>query len=123
MASVTLSARSHCYGVPRNAASLWNTYEFQQGDIKGLKFGGGVTLRDGQLACCDMPAYSIPGYATVDLLAAYSRQVGKSRVTVQLNVNNLLDKNYYTGLNTQFNSAYLDFGMPRTFMGSIGVQF
>ncbi len=115
MASVTLSARSHCYGVPRNAACLWNTYEFQQGDIKGLKFGGGVTLRDGQLACCDMPAYSIPGYATVDLLAAYS--------PVQLNVNNLLDKNYYTGLNTQFNSAYLDFGMPRTFMGSIGVQF
>ena len=117
---------SRFWGVPRNAASLWNTYEFQQGDIKGLKFGGGVTLRDGQVACCDSPAYTIPGYATVDVLAAYSRNVGKSKVTVQLNVNNLLDKNYYTGLNTQsvfFNSAYLDFGMPRTFMGSIGVQF
>jgi iron complex outermembrane receptor protein len=116
---------SRFYGVPRNTASLWNTYEFQHGDIKGFKFGGGVTLRDGQLACCDSPAYKIPGYVTLDLIAAYIRQLGKSKVTVQLNINNLLDKHYYTGLNTTSanNAAFLDFGTPRSVMGSIGVQF
>ena len=118
---------SRFWGVPRNTASLWNTYELQQGDIKGLKFGGGVTLRNGQIACCDAPAYTLPGYVTVDVLAAYSRNVGKAKVTLQLNVNNLLDKSYYTGLQTYVNSgnnaAFLDFGMPRTFMGSIGIQF
>jgi iron complex outermembrane receptor protein len=116
---------SRYWGVPRNTARVWNTYEFQQGNLLGLKFGGGVTVRSGQVACCSDPAYTIPGYATVDLLAAYSRKVGKSKVTVQLNVDNLLDKHFYTGLNTApfTNSAFLDFGASRTFMGSIGVQF
>ena len=56
-----------------------------------MKLGGGVTLRDGPVACCDISAYTIPGYATVDVLAAYSR--------------------------------YVDWGMPRTVMDSIGIQF
>ena len=121
-----VTAGSRFFAVPRNTASLWSTYEFQQGDIKGLKFGGGVTLRDGQLACCDDPMFSIPGYATVDVLAAYSRKVGKSKVTLQLNVNNLLDKYYYTGLQTVgfgTNYGFLDFGTPRNVMGSINIQY
>ncbi|MCX7101101.1 MAG: TonB-dependent siderophore receptor, partial [Methylobacter sp.] len=116
---------SRYWGVPRNTASLWNTYEFQQGDLQGLKFGGGVTLHDGKTGCCDTPALNIPGYATLDLMTAYSRKVGKSKVTLQLNVNNLLDKNYYTSAytNQSLNRAALDFGTPRSFMGSIGIQF
>ena len=50
--------------------------------------------------------------------------VGKSKITAQFNVNNLLDKQYYTGGSFGVGSAiYATFGMPRTFMGSIGVQF
>lgn len=117
------------FNVPRNTASFWNTYEFLESDLKGLKFGGGVTLRDGQPGCCDVPAVTIPGYATVDLLAAYSLKVGPTKITTQLNINNLLDKRYYTGLLSQgfntvgYSSAGLDFGQPRTVMGSINVQF
>lgn len=90
----------------------------QEGDLRGIKFGGGVTLRDGQTACCDAPAAKTHGYATVDLLATYSMDVGKSKVTAQFNVNNLLDKHYFTGLNTigSSNSGIVDFGVPRTFM-------
>ncbi len=113
------------WNVPSNTGSLWNTFEFQDGGLRGFKFGGGVTIRDGQNACCDAPAAKIPGYATVDLLAAYSLDVGKSKVTAQLNVNNLLDKQYFTGLNSirGVNSAIVDFGTPRTFMGSISIQY
>ena len=117
------------FNVPRNTASFWNTYEFLGGELKGLKLGGGVTLRDGQTGCCDVPANTIAGYATVDLLASYSLKIGKTKVTTQFNINNLLDKHYYTGSLTGgvnspgYNSGIVEFGQPRIFMGSIGVQF
>ncbi|MDD5277012.1 MAG: TonB-dependent receptor [Methylovulum sp.] len=120
------AAGTRFWNVPSNTGSLWNTFEFLDGGLRGFKFGGGMTVRDGQNACCDAkPPEKIPGYATVDLLAAYSLNVGKSKVTAQLNINNLLDKHYFTGLNSlrDFNSAIVDFGTPRTFMGSINIQY
>ena len=124
------AAGSRYWGVPSNMGSLWNTYDFQQEALHGLKIGGGVTLRDSQLAYNSTdPNFSIPGYTTVDLLAAYSLKIGKSKVTAQLNVNNLFDKYYYTSLymtpdpTNQYNSAYANFGAPRTFMGSINIQY
>jgi iron complex outermembrane recepter protein len=120
---------SRFFNVPRNTGRVWSTYEVQNGDLQGLKFGGGVTLRDGQIGGYDQPAASLPGYATVDLLAAYSRDIDKAKVTVQFNINNLLDKHYYSGLTTNggglagIKPAYADFGQPRTFMGSISVQY
>ncbi|NOU23798.1 MAG: TonB-dependent receptor [Methyloglobulus sp.] len=123
------SIGSRLFNVPRNTGSLWSTYEVQEGDLKGLKFGGGVTLRDGQVACCDLPQFKLPGYTTVDLLAAYSRDIGNTKITAQLNVNNLLDKHYFTGIQTSganspgFQTGYADFGQPRTFMGSINIQY
>ncbi len=118
---------SRMFNVPRNTGSVWSTYEVQDGDFQGLKFGGGVTLRDGQEGCCDKVRSSIPGYATVDLLAGYSRKIGDATVTAQLNVNNLLDKRYFSGRQTLFEAglsgAYVDFGQPRTFMGVISIQY
>jgi iron complex outermembrane recepter protein len=114
------------FGVPRNTGTIWSTYEVQDGDLRGLKFGGGVTLSNGTVACCPgSSAPKLPGYATVDLLAAYSLDVGKSKFTAQLNINNLLDKHYYPNLSTGFdaNSSYADFGQPRTFMGSVNIQY
>ncbi|MDT4331760.1 TonB-dependent siderophore receptor [Methylomonas sp. MED-D] len=55
--------------VPRNAASLWNTYELQDTALRGLKFGAGVVMRDqreGDLT----NDIQLPGYATVDLMAS-----------------------------------------------------
>jgi iron complex outermembrane receptor protein len=86
-------------------------------------------MRDGQVGCCDKPAAGTPGYVLVDLLAAYSRKVWDSTVTAQLNVYNLLDQHYYSGLTTNgvgltgFTGAYADFGQPRMFIGSIRIQY
>ncbi|WP_347986024.1 TonB-dependent receptor [Methylomonas sp. AM2-LC] len=124
------SVGTRYWGVPRNTASLFTTYEFMEDELKGFKIGGGVNLQDGQLVCCSQPNLSqIPGFTTVDLLAAYSVNVGKTKVTAQFNIKNLLDKYYILGGgidplgNGSSTGMFSTFGQPRFFMGSIGIQF
>jgi iron complex outermembrane receptor protein len=51
-------------------------------------------------------------------------KLNKSKVTLQLNVNNLLDKNYFQAMTSDLNAASrVTIGTPRTFMGSIKVEF
>ncbi|NOU21774.1 MAG: TonB-dependent siderophore receptor, partial [Methyloglobulus sp.] len=112
--------------VPRNVGSVWSTYEVQQGDFKGFKVGGGVNLQDGVVNANN--TFKSPGYALLSLLAGYSFEVGKSKVTAQLNVDNLLDKTYFTNVspdnfNTPPQIAFGSFSTPRTFMGSIKVEY
>ena len=107
------------FNAPRHAGSLWSTYEFQGGDVKGLKLGGGV-VAVGQREGNSANSFQIPGYATVNLLASYSMEVGPTKLTAQLNVDNLLDKTFFRatdGVNGIF------FGAPRTFLGSVRVEF
>ncbi len=107
---------------PRNIGSFWSTYEVQQGTLDGVKFGGGVTLQDGVVS--NDNTLKSPGYALVNLLAGYSFEVGKSKITAQLNVDNLLDKTYFTNATPSgINSIYGVFSTPRTFLGSIKVEY
>jgi iron complex outermembrane receptor protein len=124
------SVGSRLTNVPRNTGRIWNTYEVQGTDYKGISFGGGVTLRDGQLVPdqtlpANAPMAKIPGYATLDLMAGYSRKVGDAKISIQFNVNNLLDKQYLTAAYNQSagNGTWVNFGTPRTFMGQISVQY
>ncbi len=123
------------YSVPRNLGKVWSTYEVQQGELKGFKLGGGVTLQDnlvGGFAGVEQP---ISGYATLSLMSGYSFNLGKTKISAQLNVENLLDKHYYTG-GANYSSPnaygsspsgygfnYMYFGIPRTLMGSISIQY
>lgn len=133
--------------IPRNMASLWTTYEFQQDMLKGLKIGGGVTYNDkrpiedlsGGLtlpsgATLNLSPYLRPlsAYATIDLMGAYSFEVEGKKVTAQLNIGNLLDTTYYReGIGTAFASplapglseGFRRYGAPRTFRGSLKVEF
>lgn len=107
------------FNTPRNYGSLWNTYEFQAGDLRGLKLGGGVIAAD-QSQGTNANDFQLPGYAMMNLLASYSMKVVGKKVTLQLNANNLLDKTYYTGTNT---GSMIGIGAPRTFLGSIKLEF
>ncbi|WP_347988400.1 TonB-dependent receptor [Methylomonas sp. AM2-LC] len=133
-----LSVGSRLFDVPRNTASVWSTYEIQDTDFKGLKFGGGVTVRDGTIGVgglsfatgTNAPTIHVPAYATLDLMTAYSHSFGKSKVTVQFNLTNLLDKRYYTNINSVnndttngFYAANAAYGAPRAAMGSINIQY
>jgi iron complex outermembrane receptor protein len=104
---------------PEHSGSLWTTYEFQGGELQGLKFGSGVvgaSQRQGDAA----NDYQLPGYVVWNLMSSYSLNVGKAKLTAQLNIDNILGKTYYSGSN----SAYqIQFGTPRTFLGALRVEY
>lgn len=104
---------------PEHSGSLWATYEFQNKELRGLKFGGGVVAA-GQRQGDSMNTFQLPGYASLNLMSSYAVKVGSAKVTTQLNVDNLLDKSYFTGSNGQTASFY---AAPRTVLGSIRVDY
>jgi len=104
---------------PRHAGSFWNTYEFLGGHLRGLKLGAGV-VAVGQREGDPGNTFQLPGFATVNLLASYQWKLGPTKLTAQLNVDNLLDKTYFTGTNSGLNITP---GAPRTFLGALRVEF
>ncbi len=108
------------FGVPRHGGSFWVTYEPQTLGWRGLKLGAGVVAR-GQQEGDNENTFQLPGYALVNLMAGYGWKVGPSKVSVQLNVDNLLDKEYFdAGGNSVFAAIP---GAPRTFLGSVRVEW
>ena len=105
--------------VPRYMGSLWTAYEFGDLGWPGLTAGAGaffVGQREGDNA----NTFQLPGYGRVDLALGYSRPIGPTKVSVQLNVENLLDKEYFA---STFNRNNIAPGAPRTFLGQIRVEF
>ncbi len=107
------------YGTPHSFGSLWNTYEFQNTDLRGLKVGGGV-VASGKSYGSFANDYQLPGYVTMNLMASYGLKVAGKNLTFQLNANNLLDKTYYQGTNSD---TRIGFGSLRTFMGAVKLEF
>ncbi len=108
--------------VPRNIGSVWTTYEVQQGDLKGFKIGGGVRMQDSGVDSTN--TVKSTGYALVGLMTGYSFEIGKSKITAQLNIDNLLDKSYFNNpVPITKNFGFVNFSTPRTFMGSINVEY
>jgi len=106
------------YNTPVNNGNLWTTYEFQSQQLHGLKVGAGVqTVGIRQIGYTE--ATKAPGYATFNLMASKLWKVGKTHVTAQFNADNLLDKTYIGAVSTN-GSLY---GAPRTFMGSIKIEY
>lgn len=107
------------YNAPRNYGSLWNTYEFQNARLRGLKLEGGVVAAS-QSQGTNANDFQLPGYATLNLMAAYGMKVAGRQMTLPLNANNLLDKTYYSGTNT---GSMIGVAAPRMFIGSVKVEF
>lgn len=107
------------HNAPENSGNLWTTYEFQSGDVQGLKLGAGVRVVGERQIGYNETAQA-PGYTTVNLMASQSWHIGKSRITAQFNVDNLLDKTYIGSVYAYGPSYY---GAPRTFIGSIKVEY
>ena len=123
------------FGVPRNQASLWTTYEFQNDSaLKGLKIGAGYhyfgSTPVGDITNPPFDWRLIPSYGTVDLMAAYSWNYAGTKMTAQLNVTNLLDRTYYTGVAVDFASpapgavggVYRSYGAPFAVVGSLRAE-
>ncbi|MDX2243011.1 MAG: TonB-dependent siderophore receptor [Leptolyngbyaceae cyanobacterium bins.302] len=105
------------FGTPTHSASLWTTYEIQQGDLQGLGFGTGfnaVGERAGDLA----NTYEAPGYFVANAAIFYRR--GSWRFA--LNFRNLGDAKYIESTTNSRSSGNF-FGEPFTVIGSVSYQF
>jgi len=109
------------WNVPRNAGSLWAKYDLQQEAVRGLSVGAGVYFQDqreGDIA----NDFQLPGYGRLDALVKYQLPLAKAKTTLQFNIENLLDHQYYAS-SSPFNKNFVNPGQPRTFMGSVKVEF
>lgn len=104
---------------PENSGSLWLNYELPQ----GFKFGTGTYIA-GKRQANAANNWQLPGYVRWDAMAAYQWKVGKSRMTAQVNVNNILDKRYYAFAD-EFGNPRFDAmpGEPLTVLGSIKLEY
>ncbi|MCG6136168.1 MAG: TonB-dependent siderophore receptor [Nostoc sp. LLA-1] len=103
--------------VPENAASLWTTYEFQQGSLQGLGLGLGLFFVGDRFGDLDN-SFVLPSFVRTDASVFYKRDNWRAA----LNIRNLFDNTYFTG------SAYgsrLDvyYGEPLTVIGSFAIEF
>lgn len=104
---------------PEHNGNVWTTYEFQKGMLQGLKFGAGVQAV-GQREIGYGETAQAPGYVTFNLMASKLWKVGKTNITTQLNVDNLLDKTYTSNV---YSYGPTDYGAPLSFMGAVKVEY
>lgn len=90
-------------GAPRHSSSLWTKYALVP---ERLDVGAGV-FAAGQRQGDFENTFQLPGYVRLDAYAAYRWKIGPTKMTAQVNINNLLDKEYFSSTN-QFD------GNPRT---------
>lgn len=102
--------------IPRNSFSLLNTYEFQDGGLKGLGLGMGVKYVDDRAGQTAPQTYTMEQYTVVDLLSFY--QVNE-HVRLNLDLKNLFNKDYDEGA---FNN-YVYPGAPRTVQAGVSYTF
>jgi iron complex outermembrane recepter protein len=79
---------------PRNQYSLWLSYHPQGSTPDGLTLGGGV-FGAGQRYGDAANSYGDDGYAKLDVFAAYRFQYNQTKLTAQVNVNNVLNEKFY----------------------------
>ena len=81
------------FNAPRHSGSVWTTYVFRDGAVDGLTLGAGVfavSEREGDNA----NSFEADGYGRVDLMARYPFMLAGTRLTAQLNIENLFDNEY-----------------------------
>ncbi len=113
--------------VPYNKATLWSTYFFQEGPLKGFGVGGGIFGYTSRNASIFGPQVNIPGFVRIDAALYYNHELPQGnwlyakQVNLALNLRNLLDQGY---IESGFNSTTrLFYGEPRTVLATVGLRF
>jgi iron complex outermembrane receptor protein len=103
--------------VPLRSGSLWGRYQLD----RHWAFGAGefaVSQRQGDQG----NDFQLPGYGRTDLMTSYDFKFGTVRATIQLNLDNLFNRRYYSGSH-QFSQDWIQPGKPRTFTVSARFAF
>ncbi|WP_143845476.1 TonB-dependent siderophore receptor [Nostoc sp. T09] len=99
--------------VPYNSASLWTTYEFQQGNLQGLGLGLGLVYVDEREATLPN-TIKIPSYVRTDASIFYRQNNWRAAV----NIKNLFDTKYF-----ESQSFFVTPGAPLTILGTVSFEF
>ena len=102
---------------PDNSASLWTTYQLQQGNLEGLGFGLGFNFvgeREGDLD----NSFTLDSYFLTNAALFYDRNQWR----VGLNFKNLFDVDYIAGASEPRERGN-DRGEPFTVIGSFSYEF
>jgi iron complex outermembrane receptor protein len=100
-------------GVPYNSASLWTTYELQQGNLQGLGLGLGVVYV-GEREASLPNNLKIPSYVRTDASVFYKRDNWRAA----LNFKNLFDTKYY-----ESQGFFIVPAAPFTVLGTVSFEF
>ncbi|MGH6908046.1 MAG: TonB-dependent siderophore receptor, partial [Aestuariivirga sp.] len=100
-------------GAPRHQGSLWAKYQVLP---ERFEIGSGVFLASNSSPGIQIPGVLAPGFVRWDAFAAYHMNFGKARLTAQVNVNNILDKQYFNPTSTDGGSVLFP-GDARTVLG------
>jgi len=103
-------------GVPRNQASIWATYRFLDGGLKGLRIGGGVRHFDSTFAYTSPALYGKLDTGDVTLVDAALGYAINEQWSAELNARNVLDKEYVAGCN---NAGRCYWGEKRTLLATL----
>jgi iron complex outermembrane recepter protein len=102
---------------PEHSASLWTTYEIQQGNLQGLGFGVGFNFVGERLGDLDN-SFELDSYFLTNAAVFYQRNNWR----VALNFRNLFDVDYIAGTSS-IRERGNDRGEPFTVLGSVSVEF
>ncbi len=103
--------------VPEHGGGLWSQFDFEN----GFGFGAGAYFAT-QREADQGNTVQLPGYVRFDAALSYKHNIGPSRVTFQVNLNNLLDKEYFEASYESDRNNIIP-GAPRTVLGQIRVEF
>jgi iron complex outermembrane receptor protein len=102
--------------VPRHAASLWLRYQLDA----NWQFGGGL-FAQGRREGDQGNSFQLPGYGRVDAMAAYRFKLGGAASSLQINVNNLFDREYFAGSH-QHVTDWIQPGSPRSVFATLRIS-
>ena len=106
-----------------DSGSLFLTYDFAPGsELRGWRVGGGVFAASNRWGD-DQNTLILPAYARFDSFVRYQTVVGPTRVSAQINVNNITDTKYYSGVSFFGARTGIIPGAPRSVIGSLRVEF
>lgn len=113
----TIPIGSRLAGVPHHLLNLWTKYTVSTGPLRGLGFGLGFNTTTAQPGDRSYAApFDLPGYTLWRAGLYYER----GPFSMQLNVTNLFDREYYAG---SYDRLYVLPGDSRSIRASVGWKF
>jgi len=115
--------------VPHNVGSLWGVWEPTLHSLRGFKLGVGMQTRSSEVAWeynadpnTGFAYYlgdRIPNFFVFNLMTGFDRTIGKAHISAQINVNNLLNRRYFSNV-SPFQALP---GAPFTLLPRLQIKF